>query len=43
MDEPPQQQCPFKVGDIIKDHYVLMREIGAGAFGAIFVVKKFHY
>ncbi|KAA6386706.1 MAG: putative Tau-tubulin kinase 1, partial [Streblomastix strix] len=30
---------PFKVGDIIKQSYTLTREVGAGAYGAIFEAR----
>ncbi|KAA6374357.1 MAG: putative Tau-tubulin kinase 1 [Streblomastix strix] len=33
-------QTIFKVGDIIKNQYILFKEIGTGAFGAIFSVKR---
>ncbi|KAA6334593.1 MAG: hypothetical protein EZS28_053050, partial [Streblomastix strix] len=30
----------YQVGDIIKNQYILLRQIGIGAFGAIFSVKR---
>lgn len=36
---PPVVKAPFEVGDVIKDTYILTREVGAGGFGAIYSAK----
>ncbi|KAA6382400.1 MAG: hypothetical protein EZS28_022072, partial [Streblomastix strix] len=33
---PPAATVPFKPGDIIKQRYALVQQIGAGSYGAIF-------
>ncbi|KAA6390157.1 MAG: putative Tau-tubulin kinase 1 [Streblomastix strix] len=33
---PPTAIVPFKPSDIIKEHYTLIQQIGAGSYGAIF-------
>ncbi|KAA6371180.1 MAG: putative protein serine/threonine kinase [Streblomastix strix] len=39
---PPAAQAPFKPGDIVKENYTLIQQIGAGSYGAIFeaIYKK---
>ncbi|KAA6398351.1 MAG: putative Tau-tubulin kinase 1 [Streblomastix strix] len=34
--DPPSTKTPFRQGDVVKGHYVLGPEIGAGSFGQIF-------
>ncbi|KAA6403217.1 MAG: putative protein serine/threonine kinase [Streblomastix strix] len=36
MTSPQQARVPFKPGDVIKERYTLLRQIGAGTYGAIF-------
>ncbi|KAA6342413.1 MAG: hypothetical protein EZS28_052393, partial [Streblomastix strix] len=36
LNNPPAAVVPFKPGDIIKEHYTLVQQIGAGSYGAIF-------
>ncbi|KAA6365181.1 MAG: hypothetical protein EZS28_039292, partial [Streblomastix strix] len=36
LNNPPAAFVPFKPGDIIKEHYTLVQQIGAGSYGAIF-------
>ncbi|KAA6367776.1 MAG: hypothetical protein EZS28_036696 [Streblomastix strix] len=39
---PPVVTVDLTIGEIIGHHYVLLSQIGAGAFGAIFSVKYKH-
>ncbi|KAA6394420.1 MAG: putative Tau-tubulin kinase 1 [Streblomastix strix] len=34
--DPPSTKTPFRQGDVVKGHYVLGPEVGAGSFGQIF-------
>ncbi|KAA6379150.1 MAG: putative Solute carrier family 22 member 7 [Streblomastix strix] len=36
LSNPTSAVVPFKAGDVIKDRYTLIRQIGAGTYGAIF-------
>jgi hypothetical protein len=31
-----EAKVPFQIGDVIKDSFTLVKQIGAGSFGAIF-------
>ncbi|KAA6386140.1 MAG: putative protein serine/threonine kinase [Streblomastix strix] len=36
VTSPSAAVVPFKPGEILKDHYTLIKQIGAGSYGAIF-------